>query len=217
MLKFKCPIIFFVETPFLTMITGTTPLSASHLWIPTIASLATPPSSDCTKTVFRGSQYQVSRIWLTCVWYCNIGNLQIVFSKSDTSPTCPNLSPRCPNKFFMSEPSGVIGCWLSHPEFELSVGIISFGETTVSATIHQSNTSSGRFAHAISPSNQHETTLIQTWTTKAPTATSHRRSSRGMCVNLLMNNQMRYFSCCLFTTGNRISSNSRGFCRFNIS
>ena len=180
MLKFKCPIFFFVETPFFTMIMGTTPLSVSNLWISMIASLATPPSSDCTKTVFRGCQYQASRIWLTCGWYCNIGNKRIVYSKSDTSPTWLNLSPTCPNKFFMSEPSGVIGCWLIHPESWLTVGIISFGETTVSATIHQSNTCSARIAHAISSSNQHETTLIQTWTTKAPTATSHRRSSRGI-------------------------------------
>ena len=96
---------FFVETPFLTMITGATPLSSSRLWISTTVSLATPPSSDCTKIVFRGCQYQASRIWLTCVWYCNIGNMLIVYSKSDTSPTGPNLSPTCPNKFFMSEPS----------------------------------------------------------------------------------------------------------------
>lgn len=180
MLKFKCPIIFFVETPFFTVITGTTPLLSFHLWISMIVSLATPPSTDCTKTVFRGCQYQASRIWLTCVWYCNIGNKRIVCSKSDTSPICPNLSPTCPNKFFMSEPSGVIGCWLIHPEFGLSVGTIGFSETSVSATIHQSNTSPTGIAHAISPSNQHETTLIQTWTTKAPTATSHRRSSRGI-------------------------------------
>ena len=130
-----------------------------------IASLATPPSSDCTKTVFRGYQYQASRIWLTCVWYCNIGNMLIVCNKSDTSPTCPNFSSTCPNKFFMSEPSGVIGGWLIHPESRLSVGTIGFSETSVSATIHQSNTCSAWIAHAISPSNQHETTLIQTWTT----------------------------------------------------
>ena len=104
MLKFKCPIIFFsLRHPFLTMITGATPLSSSRLWISTTASLATPPSSDCTKTVIRGCQYQASRIWLTCVWYCNIGNMLIVYCKSDTFPTCPNLSPTCPNKFFMSE------------------------------------------------------------------------------------------------------------------
>lgn len=166
MLKFKCPIIFFVGTPFLTKITVTTPLSSSRLWIPTIASLATPSSSDCTKTVFRDCQYQASRIWLTCVWYCNIGNKRIVCSKSDTSPTFPNLSPTCPNKFFMTEPSGVIRCWLIHPESGLSVGTIGFSETSVSATIHQSNTRSAGIAHAISPRNQHETTLIQTWTTK---------------------------------------------------
>lgn len=180
MLKFKCPIFFFVETPFLTMITATTPLSTSHLWISTTVSLATPSSSDCTKTVFRSRQCKAYRIWLTCVWYCNIGNMLIVYSKSDTSPTCPNLSPTCPNKFFMSEPSGAIGCWLIHPESGLSVGTIGFSETSVSATIHLSNTRSTGIAHAISPSNQHETTLIQTWTTKAPTATSHRRSSRDM-------------------------------------
>ena len=87
------------------MITGTTPLLSFHLWISMIASLATPPSTDCTKTVFRGCQYQASRIWLTCVWYCNIGNKQIVCSKSDAFPTCPNLSSTCSNKFFMSEPS----------------------------------------------------------------------------------------------------------------
>ena len=180
MLKFKCPIIFFVGTPFLTMITGTTPLSASRLWISMTVPLATPPSSDCTKTVFRDCQCKAYRIWLTCVWYCNIGNMSIVYSKSSTSPTCPNLSPTCPNKFFMSEPSGVIECWLIHSESGLTVGTIGFSETSVSAIIHQSNTRSDRIAHAISPDNQHETTLIQTWTTKAPTATSHRRSSRGM-------------------------------------
>lgn len=109
----------------LTMtLTGTTPLSSSRLWISTTVSLATPPSSDCTKTVFRDCQYQASRIWLTCVWYCNIGNMPIVYSKSDTSPTCPNLSPTCPNKFFMSEPSGAIGCWLIHSESGLTVGTI---------------------------------------------------------------------------------------------
>lgn len=180
MLKYKCPIIFFDETAFLTEITGTTPLSESHLWISMTASLATPSSSNCIKTVFRDCQYQASRIWLTCVWYCNIGNKRIVCSISDTSPICPNLSPTCPNKFFMSEPSGAIGCWLIQLESGLSVGTIGFSETSVSATIHQSNTRSTGIAHAISPSNQHETTLIQTWTTKAPTITSHRRSGRGM-------------------------------------
>lgn len=124
-------------------------------------SLATPSSSDCTKTVFRGCQYPAYHILLICVRYCNISNIQIVCIKSDASPTFPNLSPTCPNKFFMSEPSVAIGCWLIHPESGFSRNN-RLGETSVSATIHQSNTRPAGIAHAISPSNQHETTLIQT-------------------------------------------------------
>lgn len=117
MLKIKCPIFFFVETAFLTMITGTAPLSSYHFWNSTAASLATLSSSDCAKTVFIGWQYRASCIGFSCFWYCNNSNPQIVYSKSGTSPIWPNLSPRCPNKFFMSEPSSIIGCW---PDLSIS-------------------------------------------------------------------------------------------------
>lgn len=180
MLKIKCPIFFFVETAFLTMITGTAPLSSYRLWTSLAATLTTLSLSVYTKKAFICWQHKASRIGITYIWYRNISNLHIVSSKSSTSPTCPNLSSTCPDKIFMSKPSGVIGCWLIHSESGLPIGTIGFSETSVSATFHQSNTRFAGIAHAISPSNQHETTLIQTWTTKAPTATSHRRSSWGI-------------------------------------
>lgn len=105
--------IFFGETAFLSMITGTTPLSSSRLWISMAAFLATRSSLDCTKTVFIGWKYKAFSVKITCIWYCNNNNTQIVCCKSGTSPTCPNLSPRCPNKFFRSGPSGITRCWLN--------------------------------------------------------------------------------------------------------